>query len=127
MSASADATVVAAKHVLPSHVLSLEEFVTCWASLEAHDTTASAAILSVVGVLNDGEQVSIDVDKYYEDQIAEAVEDLSVRRNYHSLHGLSRDLPYVVNGVAYVNPPAHLTLIHDNHITVHIVCTITLR
>lgn len=114
------ALTVAVNQNLPSHTLSLDEFVVCWSALESKDTPAAAS-LATVGVINDGEQISIDVMKYFEEEMAEVVEGTAMTRDYSSIHGFTFDLPYSIDGCIYVRPPMSLTLVQDNYITVDIV------
>jgi hypothetical protein len=111
---------IAAREDLPSHQFSLDEFVVSWAAMEPTNASAAAA-LALVGIVNEGEKVSIDVEKYFDEDMADVVEQTSMTRDYDSLCGVSYNLPYMVEGDIYINPPLNLTLVQDNHVSLDVV------
>jgi hypothetical protein len=82
---------------------------------------AAAAALAIVGVINEGEKVSVDVEKYFDEDMRKVVQQTSMTRDYDSVCGISYNLPYIVEGDIYISPPLNLTLVQDNHITLDLV------
>lgn len=120
MPTATSAVTVAVNHELIKHTLSLDEFVVCWSTLQQEDSAAAAA-LALVGILNDGEQVSIDVYKYFHESIEEVVDRAAMTRDYDSLSGISQTLPYIVEGDILVSPPLEHTLLVDNHMKMEVI------
>jgi hypothetical protein len=117
-----DRLTVSVDSQLPSSTLSIEEFNQKWSELRG-DTGAMAA-LSIIGILDHGAQVNVNPLKYLEEQILPVVEATSMSRDYDSMSGFSRGLPYDRAAELYINPPSVLTLTKDNHLKFPVVSEI---
>lgn len=96
--------------------LSLEEFMDRWGALFERSMDDEAAQLAMAGVL-EGEAIAIDVMKSFNLHMRPTLSDsrIQIHRDYDSLIGMSKTLPYSKPLDIFCVSPNSFALTADNH------------